>query len=214
MLRDSHNRRWNHFSLAIISLTTCIFVISVTSEPIVDQLSIATAYICLFLITIALSIGPLQIIRNGRISLNIYLRRDVGIWAAIAGLVHCVIATKLAMTPEYINTYVDVSFGILSENARADLFLWGSVSAFVIAVLLLILLSLSNQRAMKSLGVTWWKRLQRLAYLALVLTIIHGLAFQLIESRSLILIGILLIALLQVAILQSIGFALVIKHRT
>lgn len=214
VLSNSYSRWRNHASLAFVSAAICTFVYAITNEAIIDQLSIATAYICLLLITVALSIGPLRVLRLGMVSINIYLRRDVGIWAAVAGLAHCVIATKLAMTSEYTNTYVDVSTGSLSENARAELFLWGSVAAFVIAVLLLILLSVSNQRAMKLLGVRWWKRLQRLAYLALVLTILHGLAFQLIESRSLILIGVLLIALLQVVILQGIGFALVSKNRT
>jgi len=37
---------------------------------------------------------------------------------------------------------------------------------------------------MRSLGSVWWKRLQRTSYLGFCLTLLHGLAFQVLESRT------------------------------
>lgn len=208
-----HSRMQNHMVLALVSIFIYFIFASVNKEPVIDQLSIVTAYICLFLVATALSIGPLQVLNAGESSINIYLRRDVGIWAGLTGLLHCVIATMLAMTPEYIETYINIYTEKLPETVRASLFLWGSATAFIVALLLLLLLCLSNQRALKLLGVMWWKRLQRLAYLVFILTIAHGLAFQLIEARNLILVGLLLLTIIHVVILQGLGFFLLQKKK-
>lgn len=185
----------------------------VANATLLDALSLATACICLLLMAAALSIGPLQARRAGAPPANIILRRDVGIWAAAAGLVHFMVATDLSMTPEYMSIYVDVSTGGLSRGLRAALFFWGSIAAFAVGILILLLLGLSNNGALRLLGVAWWKRLQRSAYLAFVLTVVHGLAFQILEARHPLLIGLLLILSLFVITLQIAGFVSITRAR-
>ena len=211
----SSNRRWHHHAaLAAVTAVIYILISTVVASPTpLDQLSLASAYICLFLMAAALSIGPLQAIRTQRVSTNIFLRRDIGIWAALAGLIHLVVATAQSMTPRYMSLYVDVSTHKLSAALRAELFLWGSVSAFSVGLLLLLLLGLSNNFAMQYLGVTWWKRLQRSACLAFMLTLVHALMFQIIESRSVSMMALLLCLLLLLSGLQLWGFIQVTSRR-
>ena len=207
------NLRWrNHIVLTIFSLVVTWLVLIFSNEPVADIFSIASAYLCLLLLTAVLILGPLQVVLfKVRRQVNNYLRRDVGLWVALMGLVHLILATKLSMTSEYVDKFVKMPTDGLSESLRMSLFLWGSLIAYIIGLLLILLVILSNDRVLKKIGRKWWKRLQRSAYLVFVLTIIHGLIFQIVESRSLILVGLLLITPLLALVLQTIGFITVRK---
>ncbi len=76
----------------------------------------------------------------------------------------------------------------------------------------MLLLVLSNDKVMNLLGATWWKRLQRIAYLAFLLTVLHGFAFQALEARSIFLVGAMLAVLVGVLTLQVAGFMAVKKR--
>lgn len=213
-LRESHPRLFTHISLAVISAVVYSVVYLVSDEAVIDQLSIATAYLCLLLMASALSVGPLRLhLYNIVNPINIYLRRDIGIWAAVSGLIHLCLATSISMTSEYMQRYVDIAIAGISESARSGLFLWGTVMAFMAGLLLLLLLCLSNDALLRLLGARWWKRLQRLAYLTFALTFVHGLMFQILESRRLDLIGLTVIVVLTVVALQLLGITSATKYR-
>ena len=207
-------KRWLHHAGAA-SLSLVILTLTATFGPDesgLDHLSLATAYICLLLMAVALSLGPLQARRTGRSVANMYLRRDMGIWAGMAGLTHLIVATELSMTQAYMSVYVDALDARLSESLRADLFAWGSIIGFAVGILLILLLGLSNDRILRRLGVTRWKRLQRLAYLAFALTVAHGWVFQALEARSTLLIGVVLGVAIGVLLLQ-VSTVLALKRR-
>jgi DMSO/TMAO reductase YedYZ heme-binding membrane subunit len=54
----------------------------------------------------------------------------------------------------------------------------------VSAAMLLVLVLISNNKAIVRFGLERWKRIQRLAYFAVAIAIIHGFMYQLIEKRS------------------------------
>ncbi len=170
-----------------------------------DRLSIVSAYLCLGLLCAGLAIGPIRAIRTGRPTINNYLRRDIGIWAGVTGLAHLFIATTLSMTPEYMQTFVDITDVPPSHAARAALFAWSTIAGFLVGVVLLTLLGLSNDKTMQWLGVHWWKRLHRMSYLAFFLTTAHGLAFQALESRNRGLIALVVFTGLSILVLQTTG---------
>ncbi len=207
-------RRLYHYAgLVIFSGLVLGWVTATSNESRLDQLSIATAYICVLSMTLALSIGPLRAywVDHKKHTLNIYLRRDIGIWTALSGIMHLCLATAQSMNSAYIEKYVDADTAILSASTRGELFLWGSVTAFMVGILLLLLLSLSSDAAIRLVGARWWKRLQRSAYLAFVLTIIHGIMFQLLEGRAPGLIALLLVTSIAVLLLQTAGFVVTRK---
>lgn len=204
--RVTPNRRQHHGLLAVFSLVlTGLTFGFVPEQSVLDKLSLATAYLCLLLMAAALSIGPLRELRGRPVALNHYLRRDIGIWAAITGLVHLFAGTEVSMSPQYMMAYVNLSNYGISAELRASLFLWGSIVGFVVGIIVLLLLALSNDRIIRWLGAKWWKRLQRSAYLAFVLTVLHGFAFQALESRHFALIGLVLAISFAVVVLQISG---------
>ncbi len=171
-------------------------------ESRLDQLSIATAYTCLLYMGAALAVGPLIVRRTGTAPLNIYLRRDIGIWSALTGLVHFFVGVDQSMSPAYLGRYVETTEGLVSPELGRQLFAWGSIAGLVVALLVLLLLGLSNDRMLRRLGAKRWKRLQRSAYWAFAFTIAHGLAFQILEYRHGTLIGVLLAVAAVVVYLQ------------
>jgi sulfoxide reductase heme-binding subunit YedZ len=166
--------------------------LSAPGETPADHVSIATAWLCLLLIAAALITGSVIRFRRGRGVLNNYLRRDIGIWAAVTGLVHFFVATDISMSQAYLGAYVNVPDAGLSADWRGRLFSWSTIAGLVIAIILLILLCISNNRMLARLGPLRWKRLQYLAYPALLLTAAHGVAFQLLEARAPLLIAVLI----------------------
>lgn len=148
-----------------------------------DRVSLTSAYLFLLLISVVLLLGPLRTLRTGRVIINQTLRRDIAIWCALMGFVHLLAGSVESMTPVYMDVFIKHAVKPPSTSTREVLFLWSAIAGFVIGVLLLVLLALSNNWSLKVIGLRWWKRLHRLSYLAFVLTILHGISFQVLESR-------------------------------
>lgn len=155
-----------------------------TSQGWSSQLSFATAWICLVYMAVALVIGPVTARRRGSAPLNNYLRRDVGIWCALTGLAHFFLGVDQSMNPVYLARYVTTDQGLVAPEVAQQFFTWGSIAGLVVAVIILVPLCISSDFMLRRLGPVWWKRLQRTAVWAFGFTIAHGLAFQLLESRS------------------------------
>jgi DMSO/TMAO reductase YedYZ heme-binding membrane subunit len=200
-----NSRLKNHVSLSIV--TAVSLGVAAVVGPAGDQLSIVSAYLCLFLLGAALLIGPLNVFRNGKTLGNSYFRRDVGIWAALNGLLHFYLANVLSMSYEYLAVFVEGSTLPPSPEVRSQLYIWGTILGYVIAVLFIVLLGLSNDRILRKVGVIGWKRLQRLSYAGFIFTCAHAFAFQILESREMLWIMVVSFVTLLVLIGQGYGFA-------
>lgn len=202
-----------HLLLALLVLL--LFAATAWSGPasgIEDRLSIVSAYLCLALLGYTLLIGSAQVMKTGRPITNIYRRRDTGIWAAIIGLLHFVLANKLSMNSAYIDHFVNQANIPLAIEFRSLLYSWGAILGYMVALIFLLLLGLSSDIVLRVIGVRWWKRLQRTAYVAFVFTVIHSFAFQILESRQALLIGVVTFVALLILAGQLFGIAVVRKR--
>jgi len=57
----------------------------------VTRQSIATAYAALFLTAAAVLLGPWNMLLHRANSISFDLRRDIGIWAGIMAVLHCIL---------------------------------------------------------------------------------------------------------------------------
>jgi sulfoxide reductase heme-binding subunit YedZ len=112
------------------------------------------------------------------------LRRDLGIWAGLTGLTHLVAATGEVMQPAYFQAYI-------TGPPEAPMPGWAGwigtasiIAGYLVGILLLVLLALSNNWSLRRLGPVRWKRAQGAAVAALLLTVTHGVVFQVIEGRT------------------------------
>ena len=169
--------------LAALSLGgTSVLYLAIDGPP-VQRLSVATAYVGLALLAVTLLVGPLRE-RTGRPTpVSVSLRRDIGIWAAVGGLVHTVVGLQVHMRGEIVRYFVpDAAIGGLTKSAIA--FLAANYTGLAATMLLLLLLVISNDAAMRALGTARWKRIQRLNYLLFALVVTHGALYLAVDRAS------------------------------
>jgi len=72
-------------------------------------------------------------------------------------------------------------------------------------LILAMLLALSNDMSLRRLGTKRWKSLQRWNYLCCILVVLHGIAYQFIENRSLWFVVFFAGMVLLAGVLQFVG---------
>jgi DMSO/TMAO reductase YedYZ heme-binding membrane subunit len=171
------------------------------AETGLDRLSMMLSWVCLVLFAAVLVVGPAHTLRTGRLVGNHLPRRDLGIWCALTGLAHLALAFKTSMNPSYMQFFVHGASAWPEPAVRSVMYRWAVLGSLVVAALFALLLLLSNNLSLRVLGPRWWKRLQRSSYLAFALTVAHSVAFQIIESRTAVLV--IALAVLTLAVLAG-----------
>jgi len=176
--------------ITLLSITAAALIGQM--DGVLERMSLVSAWLCLVFFCGTLLIGPKTMLSGKPVPVNILLRRDLGIWTALTGITHFWLGTAFSMNQDYMGRFV-------SDELTESWFFWGSIWGFVTGLLCLILLLASNNKFLRRVGATWWKRVQRLAYPTFVLTVVHGVYFQLLENRGWFLWGMLALAVIVLA---------------
>lgn len=168
------------------------------------QLTVATGYVATGLLGLTLLIGPANLLLRRRNPVSHYLRRDVGTWTAIFSVVHVIFGFQVHGTGELsgiLSYFVRVRDGIPQLNS----FGLGNWTGLAATVLVVVLLLLSTDGALRELKARTWKDLQRLNYTLFGLVILHGFFYgALLRMTSpYTLLGILIV--LAVIVGQAVG---------
>ena len=102
-----------------------------------EQLSISTGYLALGFVGLTLLIGSLNLLLRRRSPVSSYLRRDIGIWAAVAIVAHVILGVRSMG----INFYY---FFINDGRPRVNSFGWGNWTGLVALVIVVGLLTIST----------------------------------------------------------------------
>ncbi|MBT8201907.1 MAG: ferric reductase-like transmembrane domain-containing protein [Acidimicrobiia bacterium] len=147
------------------------------------RLSIASADASLVLLAVTLGIGPVRVLRGGRPRTHIPARRAFGVWSGGLALIHVAFALFIHAEPIRVwsNWVTANPFGPLGGYRGLANWL-----GLVQVALVLVLLWLSRDTALRKLGAPIWKRLQRSVYVLGVLVAMHALLYQLVEDRLLV----------------------------
>ena len=169
-----------HLAIALTSITCAAVFWRLFSDrrDLISHLSIATAYPALFLTAVASVLGPWNVLRRRANPVSFDLRRDIGIWAGIMALLHTAVGLNVHLRGRMWLYFVDQH-----HRLRHDWFGFGNDTGLAAALLFLLLLAISNDLSLRSLGTRRWKSLQRWTYAAVLLTILHGIAYQHVEQR-------------------------------
>ena len=173
---------------------------------------IALGYLCLFLTGVTLVIGPLNLLRRRRNPVNIFLRRDLGIWAGITGCLHVLFVVRGNFHDNQILLF------FLRRDAHGYtllLTIYGlSNDLGLLATLcLLLLLALSNMVTLRWLKGKRWKWLQRSTYLLALLALAHTFGFELLNLRGSLWSGVIIIFSTLVLACQAGGIVLMVIRR-
>lgn len=185
-----------------------VLVLLFDGDRMQTRLSMAMAYVALAFLGATLVVGPARVLRGKHSPANSYLRRDLGIWAGILSLAHVALGLTVHFPGRMWKYFFDQRPALTPPyHLRSDAFGLANHTGLVSALLLLLLLVLSNDRSLRALGTPRWKRLQRWSYVAFGLMAVHGGLYQLLESRSLSWVGVFGAGVAGVAVVQLIGFA-------
>lgn len=175
-------RLWTHVLLALGTVIGYgLTLIADPSAILAEPLALSLGYVALLYLAVSLLIGPLYLARQRRNPVNLYLRRDIGIWAGVTALLHVLFSLQIYDQGGILGYFVPQ---IRDQAAQGILFVAGNVVGLLATVLITVLLVLSNDRALRWLKGPQWKRIQRWAYPLMGLTILHTLAYQLYNERD------------------------------
>lgn len=184
--REPHSSYWHQrisrhamIALADLGCAGLFWELFSLRRDVISRLSIATAYPALFLAAAAMLVGPWNVLRGRTNPVSFDLRRDLGIWAGIMALLHTGIGVNVHLRGRPWLYFIDEH-----HHVRHDLFGIGNDTGLLAALLFLLLLAISNDFSLRRLGTRTWKSLQRWTYVAMVLTVMHAVAYQFVEKRQ------------------------------
>jgi methionine sulfoxide reductase heme-binding subunit len=198
-----------HLVLAAGAVTIVFSVYAATPPPDVrHRLSVATAYTSLMFLAASLWLGPWNVLRRRPNPISFDLRRDVGIWTGILAVLHTAIGLTVHLRGRMWMYFFKRLHPFRLQNT---LFGFANFTGLGAALLFLMLLAISNDLSLRTLGTRLWKSLQRWTYAALILTAIHSVAYQLVEKRHLAWVFLFTVLMIAVATVQIFGFLWVQK---
>jgi sulfoxide reductase heme-binding subunit YedZ len=170
--------------LATALVIHLVVVTAVSSSPgTMYRLSMGTGYASVALIGWAMLIGPWRVLRGRPAPASTDLRRDVGIWGGLLGLAHVLTGLQVHFGGKFWKYFLNPD----SDHRiplRLDLFGFANWTGLAAALVLILLLAISNDASLRALGTKRWKSWQRWTYWAAVLTVAHALGYQIVADQE------------------------------
>jgi sulfoxide reductase heme-binding subunit YedZ len=203
-----HNRAFRLVRLLLLAViaaaVTLAFFPLLPGSMVIYRLSMGTAYAGLVFLAAALLIGPLNVLRGVSNPVSTYLRRDIGIVAGVLALAHTIIGLQVHLGDFVQYFFYRTPNGI--DGLRHDLFGWANHVGLIAALVMLVLLAISNNLSLRKLGAKRWKSIQRWNYVGAIFVIAHGFLYQVVENRKLAFVACVVIVAAAVTLVQLLGF--------
>jgi len=168
--------------LAAASLATLLAYLATPPPNLRHRLSMATAYAALAFIAASLALGPWNLLNRRPNPVSFDLRRDVGIWAGALAILHTCIGLTVHLRGRMWMYFFRRLHPLQLQKTK---FGFANYTGLIAALLFLLLIFISNDASLRAFGTRRWKSIQRWAYAAFGLSIVHGILFQLVEHRKL-----------------------------
>jgi DMSO/TMAO reductase YedYZ heme-binding membrane subunit len=172
----------NHVALGGASVFGVLLTFAgIQSKDTIFRVSMATAYVGLFLFVITLSFGPYAALRGSRYPVSADIRRDFGIWSGIITIAHVVAGLQVHLRGKMWEYFVRPMKGVLLP--RVDPFGAANYTGLAAVLIFAALLVTSNDASLRRLGTGPWRSLHALVTWGLALTLLHAVTYQFIEKR-------------------------------
>ncbi len=196
----------HHLPLFVISLVgAAALYYTRPYKDVVSRASFATAYPALVLLSATLLVGPWRLLRKQRNPVSNDLRRDLGIWAGIVGVLHSAVGQCVHLRGRPWLYYIYAPKEHHSFPLRHDLFGLANYTGATSALVLIALLAMSNDFSLRALGTPRWKQLQRWNYAVFALAAVHSFAYQGVEKQHLPFVTTVAICVAVTLVLQVAG---------
>ena len=201
-------RLWTHHLFLLVATALTVFCLYITRPypDVITRLSFSTAYPALVLLVITLWIGPWNLLRGQRTPISSDLRRDIGIWAGILGILHTIIGLCVHMRGRPWLYFVYQRSEGHSFPLRHDIFGFANETGLIATIILLLLFVTSNDYALRRLGTPRWKQMQRWNYALFLFAFLHTIAYQTMEKQHAPFVTTVAICGATTLLLQALGF--------
>jgi sulfoxide reductase heme-binding subunit YedZ len=171
--------------------------------PIVPFITYTSGYLSIFLLAVSLLLGPINLLLKIKNPISTNLRRDIGVFGGLLGLIHSVVGLFMHFTGRpwlYFVEEVEKGFAIRGGN-----FGLANYTGLLGAFILILLVVISNDYFLRKLKAAKWKNLQRFTYLMFVLVIAHCIFYRLNADKIDLIIYLYLPMFLIILVFQLIG---------
>ena len=212
MFRLSRGRLLTHLAMAVMSTLGCVVTVAVKPAfTPAHVVALGLAYVSLIQLALTLLVGPWQLLaKKRRTPVNIDLRRDIGIWAALTGTAHVILGFQLHMEGRILHFF----FAKNRLRPLINLFGFSNYVGLAATALLLVLLMISNDVSLRWLRARTWKLIQRFNYALFPLVLLHTVGYQFLINRERIMVVLTLGLAFAVLIYQVRGFGLYRARRS
>jgi DMSO/TMAO reductase YedYZ heme-binding membrane subunit len=167
------------------------------------QISLTLAYLALGGLLTTLAIGPLQRLTRQRPPINVYWRRDLGVWSALASVAHVIVALGPASVLPVARYFTRAGRDPV-RHVRTDQFGLANLSGLVALVLAIGLVTISNDRSLRRLG-RRWKSYQRANYVIGAAASVHAMCLWSLLHRHGPVVTVSLVAMTALILLRIAG---------
>lgn len=172
----------HYLPLVLLSLAiTMLFFLTWNRRDAITFTADATGYISLAFLALSLVIGPVNLLLKRSNPISTYFRRDLGIYAGIFALLHCITGLFVHLRGQmwqYFFYKTEQGYTL-----RFDDFGWANETGLFAGLLVILLLATSNDYSFKKLKALKWKNIQRLSYVMFILVLIHCLYYRIIGNN-------------------------------
>ncbi len=147
-------------------------------------MSLGAAYAAYVFLALSLLVGPWTLFRGRPLPVSSYLRRDFGIWTAVFALLHTFVGLQVYPDVSMWNFFFYTDGEHPLFPLRLDFFGLANYLGLIAALVLLFLLCLSSNNALRRLQAERWKKFQRWAYPAAAITLIHSVMYLFMSQRT------------------------------
>ncbi|HZL12021.1 MAG TPA: ferric reductase-like transmembrane domain-containing protein [Prolixibacteraceae bacterium] len=167
--------------LSIVFIASIMFHYNWPKRDTITFITGASGYISLILITFSLLIGPFNLLFNRINPISTYFRRDIGITGGVLAVIHSVAGLFVHLRGsnwKYFLNKTDAGYSI-----RLDDFGLANYTGLISALILIVLLSTSNDFSFRKLNPFVWKNIQRFIYLAFLFAIVHSIYYKVVQTN-------------------------------
>ena len=157
--------------LSLVLIAGLIFYFKRANRDTITFITQATGYISIIILSISLIIGSVNLLLNHKNPISTYLRRDISIIGGALAVIHSITGLFVHLRGKtwlYFLNNTDHGYSI-----RLDNFGLANYTGLISALIIILLIIISNDYLFKKLNPTKWKNIQRLSYLMFILILIH-----------------------------------------
>ena len=167
----------HYLILCVITMAAGIIFYYVSpGKPVIALITDITGYAALFILAFSLVIGPYNFWIKRKNPVSTYFRRDIGIFGGVLAVIHTGTGLFVHMAGRpwlYFMKQAGESLKI-----RLDRFGFANDSGLLATLIIILLITISNDFFLQKLKASRWKNIQRFSYFMFIFTLIHAVLYR------------------------------------